>query len=305
MASVEVLPTADKAVRAPRRVILDGESLTFDDVADVAAGPDVAIVEFSPASCRVVVRAADAVQQLLRDGTIAYGITTGFGAFKDRVFVELMWRLCERFVQERLLSAGLPACSIPLADVQLLQKNILISHAVALGPPLDRGIVRAIMLIRINTLARGHSGIRLGTLQLLADMLNAGVHPVIPEKGSLGASGDLAQLAHMSLPILGLGEAEFRGVVMPGGEALAAAGLAPLPFLAAKEGLSLTNGTAAMCAIGVLATMRAERLGVSADLTGCLSLEALHGTTRAFDARIHALRPLPRQVRVAAGHSWR
>lgn len=219
---------------------------------------------------------------------------------------------------------------IPPVDVEKLQFNILVSHAVGLGPPLPRAIVRAIMLIRVNTLARGHSGIRLETLRLLAAMLNAGVHPVIPEKGSLGASGDLAQLAHMALPLIGLGEAEVGGVVLAGAEAMAAAGLSPLPALAAKEGLSLTNGTAAsawrrwggragleggarswwcgvaisachsfpaVCAIGVLATIRAERLASSADLTACLSLEALHGTTRAFDARIHALRPLPRQAR--------
>ena len=153
---------------------------------------------------------------MLGEGKIAYGITTGFGAFKDRV--------------------------IAPDQVEQLQRNILVSHAVGVGDPFDRATTRAIMLIRANTLARGYSGIRLSTLQLLLDMLNAGVHPVIPEKGSLGASGDLAPLAHMSLPLIGEGEAEYRGEILPGGEALRRAGLAPVT-LAAKEGLALTNGT--------------------------------------------------------------
>jgi histidine ammonia-lyase len=155
------------------------------------------------------------------------------------------------------------------------------------------------MMIRANTLARGYSGIRLGTLQLLLDMLNAGVHPVIPEKGSLGASGDLAPLAHMSLPLIGEGEAEYRGEVLAGGEALQRAGLQPVT-LAAKEGLALTNGTSVMCALGVLETVRAERISHTADVAGCLSLEALNGTARAFDERIHVLRPFPRQIECAA-----
>jgi histidine ammonia-lyase len=155
------------------------------------------------------------------------------------------------------------------------------------------------MLIRANTLARGHSGIRLETLQLVLDMLNAGVHPVIPEKGSLGASGDLAPLAHMSLVLIGEGEAEYEGLHLPGREALSRAGLKPVT-LAAKEGLALTNGTAIMCAVGTLETFRARLLSRIADIAGCLSLEALHGTTLAFDDRIQQLRPYPRQLNCAA-----
>src|SRR6185503_8344334 len=132
-----------------------------------------------------------------------------------------------------------------------LQRNIIISHAVGVGNPFDRPTTRAIMLIRANTLARGYSGIRLATLQCLLDMLNAGVHPVIPEKGSLGASGDLAPLAHMRLPLLGEGEAEYQGQIWPGAEAVHRANLQPMT-LAAKEGLALTNGTAVMCALGAL-----------------------------------------------------
>lgn len=255
-------------------VILDGEHLTLEQVAAVACGqPGAPRVALSDAAKRKVRRAADAVQHLLESGTVAYGITTGFGAFKDRV--------------------------IPPEHVEELQRNILMSHAVGVGAPFDIPTTRAIMLIRANTLAHGHSGVRPETLQLLLDMLNRGVHPIIPEKGSLGASGDLAPLAHMSLPLIGMGEAEYCGERLPGAVALERAGLRPT-VLAAKEGLALTNGTAVMCALGALATLRAERLSQTADVAGCLSLEALHGTDLAFDARIHRLRPFPRQQACAA-----
>ncbi len=250
---------------------IDGQQLTIEQTVEVAYRG--AQVELTTQARDRVGRAAKAVQQLLADGKIAYGITTGFGAFKDRV--------------------------IPPDEVEQLQRNILVSHAVGVGDPFDQATTRAIMLIRANTLARGYSGIRLSTLQLLIDMLNAGVHPVIPEKGSLGASGDLAPLAHMSLPLIGEGEAEYQGEILAGAEALRRAGLAPIT-LAAKEGLALTNGTSVMCAIGVLETVRAERISHTADIAGCLSLEALHGTPLAFDERIHALRPFPRQIDCAA-----
>ena len=256
-------------------LILDGEHLTLEQLVEVAEGkagePKVALAEAARAK---VERAAQAVETMLREGRVAYGITTGFGAFKDRV--------------------------IPLDQVEKLQRNILVSHAVGVGEPFDRATTRAIMLIRANTLARGFSGIRVSTLQLLLDMVNAGVHPVIPSKGSLGASGDLAPLAHMALPLIGEGTAEYGGEILPGREALRRAGLQPIT-LAAKEGLALTNGTAVMCALGVLETVRAERISRMADMAGCLSLEALHGTVLAFDERIHALRPFPRQIECAAG----
>lgn len=255
-------------------ICLDGNSLTFDQVQAVAYGsPNAPRVEISPQAAKLVTRAADAVQTLLKRGTIAYGITTGFGAFKDRI--------------------------IPPDQVEQLQRNILVSHAVGVGNAFDIPTTRAIMLIRANTLARGHSGIRLVTLQLLVDMLNAGIHPVIPEKGSLGASGDLAPLAHMALPIIGEGAAEYHGAVISGAEAFAQAGLTPIQ-LAAKEGLALTNGTSVMTALGVLQTLRAERYSQTADIAGCLSLEALNGTDLAFDERIHNLRPYPRQKECAA-----
>jgi histidine ammonia-lyase len=255
-------------------ILIDGTGLTIEQVAAVAYGaPDAPRVALTGEAQARVTRAADAVRRLVDEGTVAYGITTGFGAFKDRV--------------------------IPPDQVEKLQRNIIVSHAVGVGDPFDIPNTRAIMLIRANTLARGFSGIRPATLNLLLDMLNRGVHPVIPEKGSLGASGDLAPLAHMSLVLIGEGEAEYHGEILPGREALRRAGLAPV-VLAAKEGLALTNGTSIMCAIGALETHRAEMLSQVADVAGCLSLEALNGTPLAFDARIHALRPFPRQIECAA-----
>lgn len=257
-----------------KEIILDGESLTFEQVLAVAYGkPNEPRVVLSENAKEKVILAARAVEILLERGEIAYGITTGFGAFKDKI--------------------------ISPAEVELLQRNILISHAVGVGNPLDIPTVRAIMLIRANTLARGHSGIRSETLELLLEFLNRGIHPVIPEKGSLGASGDLAPLAHMALPLIGEGEVEFNGEILQAGEALEKAGLNSI-VLAAKEGLALTNGTTIMTALGVLQVAKAKYLAHIADFAGCLSLEALNGTTLAFDERIHALRPHPRQMRCAA-----
>lgn len=258
------------------RLVIDGSSLTLEDVVAVAYAPargeaiEVVLSEESRARVR---RAERAVQEFIARGEVVYGVTTGFGAFKGRI--------------------------IPPDQVRQLQRNILMSHAVGVGEPLDEPTVRAMMLIRANALAKGHSGIRLETLQLLLDMLNRGVHPVVPSQGSLGASGDLAPLAHMALPLIGLGEAVYRGERLPGAEALARAGLQPTT-LEAKEGLALTNGTALMAAIGVLTTWQAENLSRVADIAGCLTLEATYGTPRAFDARIHAARPHPRQVECAA-----
>ena len=254
-------------------VYIDGQSLTIEQVVEVAYGEaGMPLVAIKADAQQQVKNAADAVQKLLERGEIAYGITTGFGAFKDKV--------------------------IPLEDVKTLQKNIVMSHAVGTGDLYDIPTTRAIMLIRANTLARGHSGIRLSTLQLLLDMLNAGIHPAIPEKGSLGASGDLAPLAHMSLVMIGMGEAKFDGEMMSGADALASAGLQPVD-LAAKEGLALTNGTSVMCALGTLMVHQSERLCGIVDAAGALSLEALNGTPLAFDARIHNLRPFPRQISTA------
>jgi histidine ammonia-lyase len=254
-------------------IILDGENLTFEQVVTVAFGePNTPRIVLSDEAKQNVNRAAQAVEKLLDRGEIAYGITTGFGALKDKI--------------------------IPREDVETLQRNIVLSHAVGVGKPFDIPTVRAIMLIRANTLARGYSGIRLETLELILEFLNRGIHPIIPKKGSLGASGDLAPLAHFACVLIGEGEAEFKGQISPAKEVLAKANLSPI-VLKAKEGLALTNGTTIMAAVGVVQTFRAQYLADVAELAGCLSLEALNGTDAAFDKRIHELRPHPRQIRCA------
>ncbi|MBK8302487.1 MAG: histidine ammonia-lyase [Chloracidobacterium sp.] len=255
-------------------IIIDGESLTFEQVIAVAYGkPGEPRVVICDSAKSAVDRSAAAVQTLLDRGEIAYGITTGFGAFKDKI--------------------------ISRAEVEQLQRNIVVSHAVGVGNPFDVPTTRAIMLIRANTLARGFSGIRLSTLDLILEFLNRGVHPLIPEKGSLGASGDLAPLAHFACVMIGEGEADYNGETLRGSDALARAGLSPVT-LAAKEGLALTNRTTVMTAIGLIETVKAQKLSELADVSGCLSLEALHGTTSAFDERVHAVRPHPRQIECAA-----
>lgn len=251
-------------------IVIDGESLTFEQVIGVAFGLAGAptVVLASEAREKVDATAA-AVDELLDRGEIAYGITTGFGAFKDKI--------------------------ISRDEVEQLQRNIVLSHAVGVGDAFDGPTTRAIMLIRANTLARGFSGIRPQTLQLILDCLNHGIHPEIPEKGSLGASGDLAPLAHFASVLIGEGTAEFHGEIVAGSEALARAGLNPVS-LKAKEGLALTNGTTVMTAVGLIETARSIKLAELADIAGCLSLEALNGTVSAFDDRIHQLRPHPRQI---------
>jgi histidine ammonia-lyase len=253
--------------------MLDGEHLTIEAVDAVAHGTGEWQLALTADAVERVNRARAAVEQFVAEDRIIYGITTGFGAFKDRV--------------------------IRPDQVRELQRNIVMSHAVGVGEPFETAVVRGMMLIRANTLAKGHSGIRLDTLNLLLAMLGRGVHPIVPIQGSLGASGDLAPLAHIALVMIGLGEAEYRGERLPGAEALHRAGLAPVS-LEAKEGLALTNGTALMASLGSLAVMEAENAAFCADVAGALSLEALHGTLWAFDPRIHAARPHPRQAECAA-----
>ena len=202
-----------------------------------------------------------------------YGVNTGFGKLSD-----------VRIPPEKLVE---------------LQFNLVRSHAGGVGQPLSEGESRAMLLLRANVLAKGFSGVRPALLELLVALLNAGVHPVIPEKGSVGASGDLAPLAHLALVVIGEGEAFYRGERLPGGEALRRAGLQPLQ-LAAKEGLALLNGTQAMTAVGSLAVARARRAAQLADLAGAMSLEALMGTPAAFDPRIHQVRPHAGQIASAA-----
>jgi len=253
-------------------ISINGRDLTIEQVVRVADDPGIR-VSISPDAVLVINRAAKAVQQFIHQGHVAYGITTGFGAFKDKL--------------------------IPVEDVEKLQENIILSHAVGVGPLLDDRTVRAMMLIRANTLAKGHSGIRLQTIELLLELLNHNILPIIPSKGSLGASGDLAPLAHMSLPLLGVGQVKMDGQVLDASEALQRAGLAPIK-LAAKEGLALTNGTTMMTAIGALLVHAAESLIETANCAGSLTIEAQNGTLRAFMPQIHSARPQKFQVETAA-----
>mgnify|MGYP000923343058 FL=1 len=251
-------------------VVLDGRSLTLEGV--VAVARHRARVEIAPEALARMEKARAQVEEILKRGLPVYGINTGFGAFSQ--------------------------VTISQDQGDLLQANLVMSHAVGRGEPLPEDSVRGMLLLRANALCQGHSGIRPQVVQLLADMLNAGVHPVIPEQGSLGASGDLAPLAHMALVLMGRGEAFYQGKRMPGAEALLAAGLRPLA-LKAKEGLALINGTQMMGAVGGLALADALRAARLADITASLTLEALQGLSAAFDPRIHALRPHPGQALVA------
>jgi histidine ammonia-lyase len=198
-----------------------------------------------------------------------YGVNTGFGFLAD--------------------------VRISAAEVRALQRNLIRSHAAGVGPPLPEPVVRAMMLLRAEVLGRGHSGVRAEVCELLCQMLNRGVHPLVPSKGSVGASGDLAPLAHLALVVMGEGEAFLDGKLLPGGEALQRAGLQPIEF-AAKEGISLVNGTQCMTALGGLALLEAIEAAKLADVVGAMSLEALKGTPRAFDERIQAVRPHPGQA---------
>lgn len=244
------------------RVELTGCDLALEDVVSVARG--FAQVQIAPAAAEKMQRARAFVEEKLRSGEVIYGLTTGFGKFSDTV--------------------------ISPEDTRRLQHNLIVSHSCGMGRPLPAEAVRAAMLLRCNALARGHSGIRLSTVQLLLELLNRRVHPIVPEKGSLGASGDLAPLSHIMLVLLGKGEAEYRGEILPGGEALARAGLEPIR-LEAKEGLALINGTQIMTAIACLAVSDALDLMRTADIAAAMTAQALCGITKAFDPKVHALRP--------------
>jgi histidine ammonia-lyase len=253
------------------QIIELGGHLTLDDL--VAVARHRARVSFGAAARENVRRARAMVDDLVASRLPVYGITTGFGKFSDVI--------------------------ISPDETELLQRNLLMSHACGVGDPLAEEIVRAMMLLRAQALSRGHSGIREETLDLLVDMLNAGVHPVVPEQGSLGASGDLAPLAHMCLPLIGLGEAYYEGVRQPGHEALALAGLKPVE-LSSKEGLALINGTQCMTAIGALVVSDGLNLLKSADIAAALTGEALGAIPAAWDPRIQALRLHPGQATAAA-----
>jgi histidine ammonia-lyase len=266
-------------------VLLDGRSLTRDQLVMVAHG---ALVALDDAALRDVARAADFLAaQVAREEPI-YGVSTGFGSNADKL-------LGAHPLRDEL--PGAPKSGRSLHEE--LQHNLIVTHAVCVGEPLAADVVRAMLCIRINTLLKGHSGIRVQTLEALAALLNAGVVPVVPALGSVGASGDLAPLSHLAIVLLGGGEAFVDGERVPGAEALRRAGLAPVA-LSYKEGLALNNGTAQMLATGALALHRLDRLLDTADLAAAMTLDAFAGRLGAFDADVHALRPHPGQVRTAA-----
>ncbi len=252
-------------------ILIDGNSLSLEQVGQIAVKrTPIALTD----ECVAKVQACRAyVDEVIERGDVVYGLTTGFGKFST--------------------------VTIPADHIAELQLNLIRSHATSVGPAYGTAQVRAIMLLRINVLAKGNSGIRLQTLQTLVEMLNRGVHPVIPMRGSVGASGDLSPLSHLALPLIGEGEAEYEKEVLCGAEAMLRAGLEPVT-LAAKEGLALNNGTQVMAALGVLCLLEAERLCQYADLTAAASIDALEGTPRAFDPLVHELRPHPGQKASAA-----
>jgi histidine ammonia-lyase len=245
-------------------------TLSLDDIASVAYGTETA--ELSTDSVERMARSRESVERILKLGAIVYGVNTGFGRLSDY--------------------------AIPNDQLQTLQRNLVRSHAAGTGRPLDEAETRALLLLRANALGLGFSGARPAVAQLIMALLANNVIPVIPEKGSVGASGDLAPLAHLALVLIGEGEAFLNGERMSGGEALRRAGLTPLT-LEAKEGLAILNGTQAMNAVGGLALWRAFRISHAALIASAMSLEALLGTPVAFDERIHRARPHPWQIKTA------
>jgi histidine ammonia-lyase len=252
-------------------IALTGLSLTIEDVERVALGG--ATVELAPEAVTQMEAARALIDQAVESETPTYGVNTGFGRFVD--------------------------AAISREDTDRLQLNLLRSHACGVGEPFPIEVVRGAMLLRANALATGASGVRLAPVELLLAMVNAGVHPVVPSRGSLGASGDLAPLAHLALPLVGEGRAEVAGEVLDGAEALRRAGLEPVQ-LAAKEGLALINGTQFMAAIGALVLARADRLARIADIAAAQSVEAVRGSRTPFGPEIQALRPHPGQLASAA-----
>ncbi len=260
----------NKTANEIKSVTLTGNDLTLEEL--VAISRFNATVSISSEAVEAVNKSREIVDEIVAEERVVYGITTGFGS------------LCN--------------VSISKEDSVQLQENLIRTHATGYGAPFSTDIVRAIMAIRANSLTKGYSGIRLSIIEKLVEMLNKRVHPIIPEKGSLGASGDLAPLAHMVLPMLGLGEAEHNGIIIDGKEAMAQAGISTIS-LAAKEGLALINGTQVLTGCGALATYDAIQLIKVSDIAGALSLEAQFGIIDAFKEDLHSIRPHEGQLTTA------
>ncbi len=251
-------------------LILDGETLTIPDLIEAARYHRR--VELSPDAKQKVQRSRALVEEIIADGRTVYGISTGFGE--------------------------LSKVKISADNAHKLQENLIMSHAVGVGKPFNHDVVRGAMILRANALAKGLSGVRVELIEALLDMINNGVVPFVPRKGSVGSSGDLAPLSHVAIVLMGKGEAFYEGERMSGGEALAKAGLEPIQ-LEAKEGLGLINGTQFMTSIGALVSYDALNLVRNAVVASSMSIEALKGTDRALDPRIHKARPHSGQVRCA------
>jgi histidine ammonia-lyase len=252
-------------------ISLDGSRLTFLEFQRITQSDEP--VQIAPEALPGMVHARAVVERLASGDAPVYAVNTGVGLLAD--------------------------VRVPPEELEQLQRNVIRSHACGVGTPLARDEVRGMMLIRANVLAKGFSGIRPVVAERLCDLLNHGVTPVVPSQGSVGASGDLAPLAHIALVLIGEGEAEFKSERLPGGEALRRAGIEPI-VLASKEGISLVNGTQAMLSMGGLQLLDAETLTESADLICAMTIDGLRGTPRAFDPRIHQIRPFPGQVQSAA-----
>ncbi len=251
---------------------LDGNSLTLEQCKQAASSADIR-VQLTPDAVAAVQRSRSLVDSWVETGKVIYGVTTGFGEFAN--------------------------VSIPRGDLELLQENLVTSHSVGSGGWLPRDVVRCMMLLRINALAKGLSGVRIETLETLIAMLNNNIIPAVPEQGSVGSSGDLVQLSHIALAAIGKGRCLTpSGGVEPSADVLARHGLEPVR-LQAKEGLALINGTQMMCSFGAIAVEKALRLADVADIAGALTVDALRGTDRAFDERLHKARGFSGQLHVA------
>ncbi|QEK11069.1 histidine ammonia-lyase [Crassaminicella thermophila] len=251
-------------------ICVNGNSLTLEDLVKVSR--ENYKVELAKEAIERVSKSREAVDEFVEEGKVIYGITTGFGKFSDVL--------------------------ISKDQTKELQRNLIVSDCCGVGKPYSEEIVRAAMLLRVNALAKGFSGIRLSTLNVLIKMLNKGVHPVVPEKGSVGASGDLCPLAHIVLVMLGEGEAFYQGKRMKGFEAMKDAGIETVELIA-KEGLALINGTCVLTAVGALAAYDAKMVAKLSDISAAMTVEALNGIVDAYDKRVHEVRPHEGQINCA------
>lgn len=251
-------------------IYLDGESLTIENVIDIAR--NFAKIDLTPQAKEKIEISRATVEKAIAANKPIYGLNTGFGKFEN----------------------------VAISNDQLneLQLRLILADCVGVGQPFPTEVVRAIMLLRVNALAKGYSGIRLSTVETLIKMINAHVHPIIPEKGSVGSSGDLCPLAHMVMPLIGDGEAEYKGEILPGAEAMRRAGIQPVE-LTSKEGLALINGTCAMMGVAAIAVYDAYNVVKTADIISALICEALTGISDPYDARVHEARPHSGQIDVA------